>query len=124
MVKFFRAIGAGFAAGFISAILANIIHQIFLILQNTSYPELTIITISFISIITSVLGSLVYYAACRWTNKGYKIFIITGVIVLILDEISIIMQSFPLQFHIIANIMHVTVALIAFITIPKIAGKQ
>jgi len=116
-----RTILAGFIAGVIGAVLANLALLILERQMERSFPVLNWVSVARASIISSMLGALVYQGLVRWTKRPVLWFVVIGLAVTILD--SIMLAAHPPEAGIarVANPLHFVVAITALLLIPALA---
>ena len=105
---------AGGSAGLVNSILYFVFHALGIITDNVFVQEnqpLTDVPVIISSIVPSLLAGVVFYLLCRYTNKGYRIFSILAVILLILSFASPFMAipGIPLGMGLALSTMHVVV---------------
>lgn len=115
---------AGIVSGLINAALFYLFHNIDIItddvlLQPGQY--MTVVPIVITSIVTSVVGSFVYYLLDKYTQRGYRIFTIVAIVILLFSFTNpfMMIENVPLTYAMALNIMHVVVVGVLFYFIKR-----
>lgn len=107
---------AGITAAVINAILFLIFHGAGVI-SDTIYPQpdkpMTIVPVIMASIIPSIIGSLVFFLLEKFTNKGYKIFSIVSIVLMVLSLYSpfTVIPGVTTGYSLVLCVMHIVVPL-------------
>ena len=116
--SFRKFIIAALLAGIVAAIINSILFFVFhatgvitdsVMIQNNQ--PLTIIPVIIFSLVPSLLAGVVFYLLCRYTKRGYSIFVIIALILLIVSFANpfIAIQDIPVGMGVVLNIMHIIV---------------
>jgi hypothetical protein len=105
---------AGVSAAFINSLLYFIFHASGIIPDNVFIQEnqpLTVVPVIISSVVPSLLAGIVFYLLCRYTSKGYRIFSIIALLLLVLSFANPFMSipGIPLAMGLALNAMHVVV---------------
>ncbi len=119
-----RYLLAGLISGLISAVIANIYYLIYSGASGNSFAELNLFTITFIAVLGSVIGGLVYYGLTRFTKQPSLIFSIVGVIFIFLSIIPNFASPLYPNFAAATVPMHFIVGLTAIAFIPWFVRGQ
>ena len=134
-LNFKQSMSAGLKAAVAALVINGILFYVFRfagvisddILIDGKRP-LSIIPIIFSCIIPSLMAALVFFLMEKFTNKGYVIFSIVAVVLLVLSFLSPFMtiKGISVGYGIVLNLMHVFVALsvLYFIRRELMAVKQ
>lgn len=116
---------AGIVSGVINAALFYLFHNMDIItddviLQPGQY--MTVAPIVITSFVTSFVGSFVYYLLDKYTQRGYRIFTIIAIVILLLSFTNpfMLIDDVPLTYAMALNIMHVVVVGVLFYFIKRV----
>jgi membrane-bound ClpP family serine protease len=121
-----RYLQAGLIAGVVGAVIANIYNAIYQGISGQTYPELTVFTIIFASLIPGLLGSLIYYWLSRSTRQPRLIFTVVGLVFTVLSVVpNFVSPMDPAPgFASASTPLHFIVALSALILIPTLVKTR
>ena len=106
-----RYLQAGLIAGLVAAVLANAYYLIYQAAGGASFAELNIFTITFTSLLTSVVGSGIYYLLARKTGNATNIFVGLGLAFTVFSLLPVLVAPLYPGFGLAAGPMHVIVGL-------------
>jgi hypothetical protein len=115
---------AGIVSGIINAALFYIFHWMRIIRDEILLQEnqfMTVVPIIITSCFVCIAGGFVYYLIDRFTQRGYRIFTILAIIVLLISFANpfIMIENVPLTYGMALNIMHVVVVGVLFYFIKR-----
>lgn len=115
-----QSLVAGLLTGIISATINSILFLIFHgagVISDTIYPQpdmpMTIVPVIMASIIPSLIGSLIFFLFEKFTNKGYKIFSIVSIVLMVLSLYSpfTVIPGVTTGYALVLCVMHIVVPL-------------
>lgn len=118
-----RFVLAGAVAGVVAAVVAGVAGAILQAVVGRSYVELSAVPIAVASLVTCVVGGVVYYALSRWTRWPVAIFAAIALVVATLDTVFVTLNPPHPGFAVIANPLHYVVAVVAAVLIPLLSAR-
>lgn len=115
-----QSLTAGLLAGITSAVINAILFLIFHaagVINDSIYPQpnqpMTIFPVIITSIIPSIIGSLVFFLFEKFTSKGYKIFSIVTIVLMLLSLYSpfAVIPGVTTSYSLVLSVMHIVVPL-------------
>ncbi|SDJ16984.1 hypothetical protein [Alteribacillus bidgolensis] len=120
-----KCVFGGFMAGIVAAILANIGNLLLGSLTGQSYPQLNLMSITLSSLVTNLIGSMVYFGFTRHTKHPFMNYSVLALVVATLDSVFVAVNPPVPGFSNIANPLHYVVAVTSILLIPYVArGKK
>jgi Family of unknown function (DUF6069) len=114
--SFVAGLLAGVTAGVINAALFLIFHSAGVI-SDSIYPQpnepMTIVSVIMASFVPAIIASLVFFLFEKFTNKGFKIFVIISLILMLLSLYSpfAVIPGVTTGYSMVLCVMHIVVAL-------------
>ena len=118
-LSFKKSILAGLAAAAAAAVLNSILFFVFHgagVLSDTIFirpnQPLTIVPILISSILPAILGSIVFFLIEKFSSKGFKVFSIVSVVLLVLSFVNpfVGIPNVTVAYAVVLYVMHVVVA--------------
>lgn len=115
-----QSLVAGLLAGITSAIINAILFLIFHgagVISDVIYPQpdkqMTIVPVIMASIVPSIIGSLIFSLFEKFTNRGYKIFSIVSIVLMVLSLYSpfTVIPGVTTSYALVLCVMHIVVPL-------------
>ncbi len=115
---------AGIISVLINAALFHLFHNMDIITDDVILQpgqHMTVAPIVITSFVTSVVGSFVYYLLDKYTQRGYRIFTIVAIVILLFSFTNpfMMIENVPLTYAMALNIMHVVVVGVLFYFIKR-----
>ncbi|MGF1470627.1 MAG: hypothetical protein ACFB50_02660 [Rubrobacteraceae bacterium] len=114
---------AGFLAGAVAAVLANVVYGTFRLMGGTSYEELSATTISLASVIPGLLGAVFYYGLTRWVGRPATVLVAVALVAATADSVIVAVNEPQPGFALIATPLHYVVALSIALVLPAVASR-
>lgn len=118
-----RALLAGLVSGVAAAVLASVAAYALQWVFGTSYAELSVVPITVVSVLTNVVGGVVYYGLSRWTRRPAAIFAVLALVLATVDSVFVALNPLYPGFALVANPLHYIVAIAAAVLIPYVSGR-
>ncbi len=114
----------GIVSGVINAALFYLFHNMDIITDDVLLQPgvyMTVAPIVITSFVTSLVGAFVYYLLDKNTQRGYRIFSIVAIVILLLSFTNpfMLIDNVPLTYAMALNIMHVVVIGVLFYFIKR-----
>lgn len=123
LVKFGKTLFGGVIAGIIAAVLANVMTMIVEDITGYSFKELTVVSITAASMVTNIIGSIVYYFFVNKSKKPIRLYVILALFIATLDSILATINAPAQGFGLIATPIHYIVAITSIIVVPQWSRK-
>lgn len=116
----------GFIAGIVGTILCNMYLVIFESITEESYEELNFVSISLVTIITSLIGSLVYLWMHKKIRGASTLFVVVGLLVAFVSLVPTVIAppDFADNFINAVAPMHILAALSCVIIVPLFVERS
>lgn len=116
----------GFIAGVIGTILCNMYLIIFQSITEESYEELNFVSISLVTIIASLIGSMVYFWMHKRIRGASTLFVVVGLLVAFVSLIPTVIAppDFADNFINAVAPMHILTALACVIVVPLFVERS
>lgn len=113
-----RILTAGLVAGLVSTILAIVFHTVRQAMTGLAYQELNVVSITATAMLTSLIGSLVYWLLSRSGRDPGRTFTVIGLGAAILTALPAIVAPMYPGFGLATVPLHLIVAVVAVVVIP------
>ncbi|MBK7427119.1 MAG: hypothetical protein IPI60_08845 [Saprospiraceae bacterium] len=115
---------AGIVSGIVNAALFYLFHGMDIIRDDVLImPDqyMSVLPVVITSFVTSIVGAFVYYLLDKYTQRGYRIFTIIAIVILLVSFTNpfLMIDNVPLTYAMALNIMHVVVVGVLFYFIKR-----
>jgi hypothetical protein len=111
---------AGLIAAIVSVLAANVLSHI----TGYSFKELTLTSITVASIMTNLIGSLIFYYLTKKSRGAVLIYTILAILMATLDSLLAALNPPGKGFGTLAIPIHYIVAIISILIVPKFSQRR